>query len=45
VNESDIAPGEKEIWDLKDEALSIVGVENRINAVRISETTRSLEDG
>lgn len=45
VNESDLAPGEKEVWDLKDEALSLVGVEDRINEVRISETMRSLEDG
>ena len=45
MNESDLTPGEKKIWDLKDEALSLVGVENRINEVRISETMRSLEDG
>lgn len=45
VDEDDLAPRESEIWSLKNDVLSLVGVENRINEVRISETMRSLEDG
>lgn len=45
VDESDLSEREKESWRLKDEILSLVGVENSIEEVRISETMRSLDDG
>jgi hypothetical protein len=45
VDEDDLTPRESQIWSLKDDVLSLVGVEDRINEVRISETMRTLEDG
>lgn len=45
VDENDLNPRETEAWSLRDAILSLVGVENRINEVRISETMRSLDDG
>lgn len=45
VDKKDLNQQEKESWDLKDEILSLVGVKDKINEVRISETMRSLDDG
>lgn len=45
VEESDLDQREMEIWELKDEVLTLVGVDDRIDEVRISETMRSLDDG
>lgn len=36
---------EWEIWELKDPVLALVGLEDRVEEVRISETMRSLKDG
>lgn len=45
VDESNLTQREKEAWNLKDEVLSLVGVDNHVTEVRISETMRSLDDG
>lgn len=45
VDETDLDQREKEIWEVKDEVLTLVGVDDRIDEVRISETMRSLDDG
>jgi len=45
VDVSELTERENEAWKLKDEILSLVGVENLIEEVRISETMRSLDDG
>lgn len=45
VDEDDLTQREKEVWQLKDPVLSLVGLDNRVEEVRISETMRSLEDG
>lgn len=45
VDQSDLTERENEAWNLKDDVLSLVGVENLIEEVRISETMRSLDDG
>lgn len=45
VDESDLTQNEKGIWELKDDILSLVGLEDRIDEIRISETMRSIDDG
>lgn len=45
VDETDLTANEREVWDLKEDVLSLVGIDNRINQVRISETMRSLDYG
>lgn len=45
VDEDNLTQREKEVWELKDPVLSLVGLDNRVEEVRISETMRSLEDG
>lgn len=45
VNESDLTQREREVWELKDKVLSLVGLENQVEEVRVSETMRSLDDG
>jgi hypothetical protein len=45
VDESKLSRDERKAWNLKDEVLSLVGVEHLIEEVRISETMRSFDDG
>jgi len=45
VDESELNEREREVWELKDEVLSLVGLDDRIDEVGISETMRSLDDG
>jgi hypothetical protein len=45
VDEEELTATETEIWELKDDILSLVGVDDRINEVRISATMRSLDSG
>ena len=45
VNESELSQEEKEIWELREEVLSLVGLNSQINEIRVSETMRSIEDG
>lgn len=45
VDESELSPQEREVWELKDKILSLVGLADQIEDVRVSETMRSLDDG
>ena len=45
VIEKELTPEEREVWRLKDDVLSLVGVENKVDEVRVSETMRSLDNG
>ena len=45
VEEDELDPHEREVWELKDRILSLAGLEDQVEEVRISETMRSLETG
>jgi hypothetical protein len=45
VNESELSQEEKEVWELREKVLSLVGLNSQINEIRVSETMRSIEDG
>jgi len=45
VDGDDLTQNEKDVWETRDQILSLVGLKERVEEVRISETMRSLEDG
>lgn len=45
VDDDELTQRERRIWEMKDELLSLVGVEDEVAEVRISETMRNLENG